>query len=424
MGRSGGAYMIAKINIGSSLYGALAYNQEKVDENLGKVLASNLVCEPMDGRFSVSVCAADFARWMPSPEHLPTKKPVIHISLNPHPDDQLTDNQLADIGREYMERLGYGGQPYLIFKHEDIGREHIHIVSLRVDCDGKLIKNSFEHKRSKEITELLEKKYGLIPAEGQKQPEQWKLTPVDPEQGNLKKQIASVIKPLVDTYKFQTLGECRALLSLYNIGLEEVKGELHGKPYRGLVYSALDKDGNRIGTPLKSSLFGKYAGFDELEKRMAKSSELIKQQGLREQARKTIARAVSTSHSESELREQLKLNNVDLVIRRNDQNRIYGVTFINHNNQCVFNGSRLGKEFSSNEFNERFNQQAEPETKQQPKENPDNHTQIEKSIPSDIRYTFINPFDLLIPEPAGVLDDYNRFQKKRRKKKRRYGRQD
>ena len=165
--------MIAKINTGNSLYGALAYNQEKVDEGMGKVLATNLVCEPMDGSFSVQATATDFARWLPSPEHLPTKKPVIHISLNPHPDDKLADNQLADIGREYMERLGYGGQPYLIFKHEDIGRDHIHIVSLRVDCEGKLIKDSFEHKRSKEITELLEQKYGLIPAQGQKQTELW-----------------------------------------------------------------------------------------------------------------------------------------------------------------------------------------------------------------------------------------------------------
>lgn len=416
--------MIARINIGSSLYGALAYNQEKVDENLGKVLASNLVCEPMDGRFSVLACASDFARWMPSPEHLPTKKPVIHISLNPHPDDKLTDDQLADIGREYMERLGYGGQPYLIFKHEDIGRDHIHIVSLRVDCEGKLIKNSFEHKRSKEITELLEKKYGLIPAEGQKQSEQWKLTPVDPGQGNLKKQISSVIKSLGNTYKFQTLGEYRALLSLYNIGLEEVKGEVRGKSYRGLVYSILDKDGNKVGTPLKSSLFGKYAGLDELEKRMLKCGEQIKQQGFRERTRTIITGVVKNSGSETELREKLKVFNIDLVIRRNDQNRIYGVTFIDHNSQCVFNGSRLGKEFSANVFNELFNQQPEPESQQQPTAQPEDLTKVEKTTSSDVENTFTNLFDLLIPEPASVLDDYNRFQKKKRKKKRRYGRQD
>lgn len=415
--------MIARINIGSSLYGALAYNQEKVDENLGKVLGSNLVCEPLDGRFRVLACATDFARWMPSPEHLPTKKPVIHISLNPHPDDKLTDNQLADIGREYMERLGYGGQPYLIFKHEDIGRDHIHIVSIRVDCEGKLIKNSFEHKRSKEITELLEKKYGLNLAEGQKHSESGQFKPVDIINGNLKKQISSVIKPLVYNYKFQALGEYRALLSFYNIGLEEVKGEVHGKPYRGLVYSALDKDGNKIGTPLKSSLFGKSFGFEELEKRMLKCGEQIKQQSFREQTRRTVAGVVKNSGGETDLREKLKVSNIDLVMRRNDQNRIYGVTFIDHNNQCVFNGSRLGKEFSANVFNELFGQQPESGNKQQPNIQPENSIQISKSTPADAGNTLANLFDLMIPEQAGVWNDYNNFQKKKRKKKRRYGRQ-
>src|SRR5659263_29517 len=416
--------MIAKINTGQSLYGALAYNQEKVDEGLGKVLASNLVCEPKDGQFSVSDCAMDFARWLPSTEHLPTKKPVIHISLNPHPDDKLTDNQLADIGREYMERLGYGGQPYLIFKHEDIGRDHIHIVSLRVDCEGKLIKDSFEHKRSKEITELLEQKYRLIPAQGQKQPELWQLSPVDPAQGNLKKQISSVIKPLAAMYKFQSLGEYRALLSLYNIGLEEVKGEVKGIPYRGLVYSALDKEGNKVGTPLKSSLFGKSVGYDGLEKQMVKSGEQIKQQGLRERTRMTVSGIVNTSCSESELRAKLQAVNIDLVVRRNDQGRIYGITFIDHNDRCVFNGSRLGKEFSANVFNDRFGGPQYAPADLQKTLILDDTFRIEKTTVSDIGDMVSGLLAFLSPEPAGNSDDSDRQLKKKRKKKRRYGRQD
>ncbi len=416
--------MIARINIGSSLYGALAYNQEKVDENLGKVLASNLVCEPIDGRFSVPACASDFARWMPSAEHLPTKKPVIHISLNPHPDDKLTDDQLADIGREYMERLGYGGQPYLIFKHEDIGRDHIHIVSLRVDCDGKLIKNSFEHKRSKEITELLEKKYGLISAEGQKQSKQGQFSLVDPVRGNLKKQISAGIKHLIATYKFQSLGEYRALLSLYNIGLEEVKGEVKGKPYRGLVYSALDKDGDKVGTPLKSSLFGKSVGYDGLEKRMVKSSEQIKQQGLRDRTRTSISGVMVTSRNETELRTKLKALNIDLVLRRNDQNRIYGVTFIDHTNQCVLNGSRLGKEFSANVLNERFGGQKLAANSQQETVQSDDNTRTAKTTLPDIGDAVSGLFAFLSNELAGNPDDDNRLIKKKRKKRRRYGRQD
>jgi hypothetical protein len=416
--------MIAKINTGNSLYGALAYNQEKVDEGMGKVLASNIVCEPIDGYFSVQGCAADFARWMPSPEHLPTKKPVIHISLNPHPDDKLTDNQLADIGREYMDRLGYGGQPYLIFKHEDIGREHIHIVSLRVNCDGKLIKNSFEHKRSKEITELLEQKYGLIPAQGQKQPELWQLTQVDPAKGNLKKQISAVIKPLVNTYKFQTLGEYRALLSLYNIGLEEVKGEVMGKPYRGLVYSALDKDGNKVGTPLKSSLFGKSVGYDGLEKQIVKSGEQIKQQGLRERTRTVVIVAMNTAASESELRAKLRVVNIDLVLRRNDQGRIYGVTFINHKDRCVFNGSRLGKEFSANAFNDQLGGEQHEVADLQKTVQTDDINSIEKTTIPDIGDAVSGLFAFLSPEFASNPDENNHLMKKKRHKRRRYGRQD
>lgn len=416
--------MIAKINTGNSLYGALAYNQEKVDVGLGKILTTNLVCEPIDGHFSVQGCAADFARWLPSPEHLPTKKPVILISLNPHPEDKLADNQLAAIGREYMERLGYGSQPYLIFKHEDIGREHIHIVSLRVDCEGKLIKDSFEHKRSKEITELLEQKYGLIPAQGQKQPELWQLTQVDPAQGNLKKQISAVIKPLAAMYKFQTLGEYRALLSLYNIGLEEVKGEVRGKPYRGLVYSALDKDGNKVGTPLKSSLFGKSVGYGGLENQMVKSGEQIKQQGQRERSLMTLSGIMKAARSESELRAKLQAVNIDLVVRRNDQGRIYGVTFIDHNDRCVFNGSRLGKEFSANAFNDRFGGEQHEVADLQKMGQPNDTSQIENTTASDIGDAVSGLFAFLSPEVIGNPDENYHQLKKKRKKKRRYGKQD
>jgi len=271
---------------------------------------------------------------------------------------------------------------------------------------------------------LLEKKYGLIPAEGQKSSEQWQLTPVDPAQGNLKRQISSVIKVLVNSYKFQTLGEYRALLSLYNIGLEEVKGEVREKPYHGLIYTTLDKDGNKVGTPLKSSLIGKSVGFDELEKRMDKSGEQIKQQGSRESTRISIAGAVNTSRSEPELQEKLKALNIDLVLRRNDQNRIYGVTFIDHNNRCVFNGSRLGKEFSANVFNDRFSGQKHEVADLQKAVQPDDTSQIEKRTTPDMGDAMSGLFAFLSPEPLGNPDENNRLIKNKLKKKRRYGRQD
>ena len=58
--------MVANITTGKDVYGALAYNQEKVDRGDGKVLLTHIVREPADGRFNVAATAEDLLRWMPS----------------------------------------------------------------------------------------------------------------------------------------------------------------------------------------------------------------------------------------------------------------------------------------------------------------------------------------------------------------------
>jgi len=415
--------MVAKINIGSNLYGALAYNQEKVDEGLGKILGANLVFEPTDGKFNVSECMDDFMQFVPA--HFRTEKPVFHVSINPHPDDRLTDEQLTDIGREYMEQLGYGNQPYLIFKHEDIGREHIHIVSLRVDSNGKKIDDYKEHERSKEITEHLERKYNLNPAEGQKRSEQWELTPVDASKGDLKKQIAAVIKPLASMYHFQSMGEYKAVLSLYNINVEELKGEVKGKPYRGLLYSAMDSEGNKVGTPLKSSIFGKSVGYDGLEKRMVKSAERIKTKNLKTHTLKAVSEAKQSCQSESEFRAKLRQQGIDVLFRRNDEGRIYGATFIDHTTRTVLNGSRLGKDYSANVFNDLYG------GKQEQVQEPVNDTRLSDVYKANNQQDNTQSLDsglggifsILSPEPEYHPKEDLPLPRRRKKKKRRYGRQ-
>lgn len=414
--------MVAKISTGQSLHGAIAYNQNKVDEGHARVLATNLVLQPADGQFNISDCMNDFRRWMPS--HFRTENPVIHISLNPHPDDVLTDEQLTAIGEEYMQKLGYGNQPYIIFKHEDIERKHIHIVSLRVDSNGKKINDSNEYRRSKAITEELEQKYGLHPAQGQKKGEDWQLTPVDISKGNLKKQIANVVKPLLKMYRFQSIGEFRALLSLYDIGMEEVKGEANGHSYHGILYSALDKDGEKSGTPIKSSVLGKSTGIAAIEKQMQQSGTVIKDKKLKERTRRIVSAAMRRPRTESDFRRELSAQGIDLVLRRNEDNRIYGVTFIDHHNRVVLNGSRLGKDFSANVFNEYLRNAGETPPQQQVTttepsvQKPSADSQAEtKDTSSGSLLSLFSP-DPILPEREPPLP------RKRRKKRRRYGRQD
>ena len=128
--------MVANIRSGATPGGALRYNKEKVDKDEAEVLFWQRMLEPFDkhGRMDVDACMDSF--WPYLEANRRTTNTVFHASLNPSPEDRLTDDQLRDIAQEYMERMGYGNQPYIVFKHKDISREHLHIVSLRVDEKG------------------------------------------------------------------------------------------------------------------------------------------------------------------------------------------------------------------------------------------------------------------------------------------------
>ena len=345
--------MVAKINYGSSLYGALAYNGEKVNEGVAKILETNKVFSPADGTHDISACMQDFMAYMPS--HVLTKKPVIHISLNPHPDDRLTDEQFSAIAREYIEKMGYANQPFIVYKHEDIDRHHLHIVTLAVDERGKKINDRNNFYTSTRILKELEQKYGLIPAQMRKEKEVFRLQKVCYGDGeNLKKQLVSVIRPAAKFYHCPSLKEYRALLSTYNICVEEVKGEIRGKTYMGLLYFATDDKGNKVGKVFKSSLFGKSVGYEALQNRFKASKEKLKEKHLAPKTKAIVAGALRRSATREDFRGNLHHRGIDVLFRENDEGRLYGITFIDHNNGCVANGSRLGKELSANAVAEWF----------------------------------------------------------------------
>lgn len=344
--------MVAKITVGTSLYGALAYNGMKVNEGEGKLLAVNKVFDDGSGRVDIARAEQDFKRYMP--ENVRTRNKVIHISLNPHPDDRLTDMEMEQLAREYLEKLGYSDQPYLIFKHEDINRHHLHIVSVNVDEHGRRLNKDFIHRRSKRITTELEKKYGLHPADRRQHRHDNPLRKVDASQGDVKRQVTNTVKAVMAAYKFRTMGEYRALLSLYNVTVEETRGMAGGREYHGLVYSATDDAGNKVGNPFKASRIGKSVGYEAVRRRFEYSKTHIRDKRPADMTRKTVAAALARTYRKETFIALLKAKGVDVVIRHTDEGRIYGATFIDHRTGCVLNGSHLGKEFSANALQEHF----------------------------------------------------------------------
>ena len=166
---------------------------------------------------------------------------MLFRSLSPAPEDRLTDVQLEELAARYMEKMGYGEQPYIVYKHGDTHNTHIHIVSVCVDGEGRKISDTYEHRRSMTACRELEEDFGLWNGtDTEKRELKAELRKVDASAGDIRHQIGNTLKAVLESYRFQTFGEYNALLSTLNIKTGLVKGEYKGVPYTGIVYSATD----------------------------------------------------------------------------------------------------------------------------------------------------------------------------------------
>lgn len=344
--------MIAKISSSENLAGALGYNFKKVVSGGASVLlAEGLYANP-EGGYTMEEVLSDMQAAIP--KKCRTKNVVFHCSLNPHPKEKLTDEDLTRIAQEYMEALGYGSQPYIVFKHHDIEREHIHIVSLRVNSAGEKINDKFENRRSKRITDLLERKYGLIPSTPSKEqrtnaPDSQEHLPLD----NIRSEIAQTLRGVLTHYHFCSLGEFKAILGAYQLTAEEVKNTYRGREYNGLVYAPTDEAGNKLCPPLPASKIGRGVEYTALQHKMRQSKQRIKP-FLPEIRQRLLAVMRTSPQTEEELLASLEKSGLRCLIRKSEGGRIYGITFIDDNLGIALNGSRLGKGYAANQFEAYF----------------------------------------------------------------------
>ena len=367
--------MVAKISIGNSLYGALVYNGEKLNKEKGKLISSNKIYNDGSGSLDIRRAFEDFKRWIPA--HTRTERPMMHISLNPHPDDRLTDAQFSQLADDYMKMMGFVNVPFIVFKHEDIDRYHLHIVALRVDTDGRCISDKNNFYKNKKVCRELEKKYGLKVAEREKVSPDTPITKVDPN-GDIKRQVQNTVKLVGMRWQFQSIGEYNAILGLYNVRCEMTDGKVNGREYHGLVYFATDDNGNTIATPLKASRLGKFASRTAIESKFERDKEKIDIKSTKRQ----VSDAMAAATGKDDFIAKLKEKNIDLALRYNADGRLYGVTFVDHNNHVALNGSRLGREFSANALNLWFNDPtAKPQVQQQPRQLQGQQSQGQQSPP-------------------------------------------
>lgn len=341
--------MVAKITIPKSIEAALNYNEKKVQKGNAVCLhAANYLNEAKDMNFYQKLNG--FEQLNSLNDRATTK--TLHVSLNFDPSEKIADDKLLKIAELYMNKIGFGDQPFIVYKHEDAGHPHIHIVSTTIKADGSRINtHNIGRNQSEKARKEIEQQYGLIKAERQQQLMKPGIKPVDAQKAlygksETKRSISNVVGAVFSQYKFTSLPELNAALKQFNVIAD--RGKEEGRIYknRGLVYRILDADGNKVGVPIKASSIGCKPILDNLEKKFTTNEpakELLKQR-----TKNAIDDCLQTSPgSMKHLVSALSQKQIYTVLRQNAEGRLYGITFVDNQNKVVFNGSDLGKGFSA-----------------------------------------------------------------------------
>lgn len=400
----------------------LNYNEHKVREQVAEILhAENFLKEASELGFTEKL--RHFERLTSLNERATTNG--LHVSLNFDPADKLENERLIEIAQAYMEGIGFAKQPYLVYRHHDAGHMHIHIVSTNIQADGSRISmHNLGRNQSEKTRKQIEKDFGLVKAQEKKLDDSIKIIPVSSQKvaygkATTKRAVSNVLGLVINHYKYSSLPELNAVLNQYNVHADrgEKGSAMHEKG--GLVFRVLDDNKKPMGPPLKASSFYMKPTLVNLQQRFIDNDRL--KQPFAKRLKSTIDFALLNKGKMSlqDWINDLRKQNITVVLRQSEEAGIYGLTYVDHKTRCVFNGSDLGKQYSAKGILERLSGPAmktEPAMAAQRRENLVEERQTveqKKSSSSGLEMKFPH-----LPESTADMSAYIPYELRKRKRKR------
>ncbi|MBS7234111.1 relaxase/mobilization nuclease domain-containing protein [Flavobacterium psychroterrae] len=347
--------MVAVIKTGHSIHRIVHYNESKV--KAGAAVCIGAGNYPVDAaKMTVDMKLNRFLKVLELNENV--QRNSVHISLNFDPSEKFSKEKLMEIADSYMDKIGFGKQLYLVYEHTDAGHPHIHLATINIERDGKRIDlHHLAIRKSEPARKEIEKTFGLIPAQGRRTRPDYVLEPISTarvQYGKMqsKKAISNVLDKVLFSYKYTSLAELNAVLGLYNVLAD--RGSENSRVFQagGLVYRILDQAGKHIGVPIKASDFYSRPTLLFLQQRFVVNA------GAFSSEKKRIKNAIDLAFlknrpSFAELLKGLQKQGIHVVLRKSEQGKLYGITYVDHTTKCVFNGSVLGKNYSAKAMEER-----------------------------------------------------------------------
>lgn len=336
---------------GKSIRGAISYNEAKVREGSAElILASKFGCDVSGLSFSQKLQRFELLNQNCTRSAYNT----VHLSLNFSPEDKLDTEQLQQIAGDYMQRIGFSNQPYLVYRHSDAAHDHIHIVTTPVLPNGRTINlHNLVQRKSEPARKALEKEYHLTQAAGRKISEGLKPIPLEKVyygKAPTKQAISQIVRDIVNSYKFNNLDELNIILRQFNIVAD--RGSVYSTKYQkgGLTYSVLNAQGEKIGIPVKASDIYTNPTLKTLEKKF--STNTIKKAGLLKKVQQSVFSSVAASVNAKSFMAALQQKGIVCQAHPNANGKSQELSFIDNRNKTVFTASAIG--ITPNELQKRW----------------------------------------------------------------------
>ena len=309
---------------------SLEYNESKCATGEACLIHTNCIDESLG-------IEDTFSRY--ERRNLRTENLSFHMSVNPSPDEHLTEDQVKAFISDIMKGLGYGSQPYVVYRHSDIDREHYHVVSVRVNDQGRKIPDFQENRRCLQLLSALAPQYGLSVGNGDGQ--RFATMGIDPRRfnpigGNIMEQIRIIAQECFK-YHMTSFQQFKFIMQAHGL---EVKERTGSKPE--IVIRGLNQDGIPCTAPITEAELQK-ALYSEYE---ARAMECMGRSGIKQRERARIcgitASCLEHSTSERHFKNMLARFDIDIHLHRTKEGRIFGATFVDHSTKCAFKSSELG----------------------------------------------------------------------------------
>lgn len=384
--------MVAKITHPLSIHRAIYYNEHKVASKFAHILyaegfikdANKLNLFDKKERFDSLISLNKGVR-----------RNTLHVSLSFAPGENLSQQKLIEIAKEYMQGIGFGGQPYLVYEHSDTFHPHIHIVTTNIKDDGTSIHmHKIAEKKSEPARQMIELKHQLVKAVENKRQEEQSTQALNVQKLKYSKVatksgITRVLEDVVGKYKYRSFTEFNALLKLYNVRADNGEPGSRIRKHHGLVYYLIDENGKPEGKRIKASSIH----FKPTLPRIIDSYQFNKNIFQRDaRSIKTAIDWAFTSHPRNlaDLQNELLKEGVAMVSYVNDKSFTYGLTFIDHRSKAVITGSDIGKNYSAKNIMESMglDQYAQPLPSLEQLQNITGSSSLEKGIQASAESTF------------------------------------